>query len=107
MTYHFDVRGNRPGDLMDIPNETHILEALNQFEKDTIFLNECRDEWMNGIYADCWVIVYKEALVGHGSTLPEALQMASLKDGPISYMAREYLDTEPMTMILGNTRCPQ
>ena len=109
MTYEtYDFVGESfPGDTVGLLDETHILEALSQFEKDTIYLNERRDEWMNGQFADCWVIVYKEALVGHGKTLPEAIQMASVKDGPISYMAREYLDTEPMTMILGNIQCPR
>ncbi len=89
---------NNPEDL-DI-----IAGYMEQFEKDSDFLNAHRLAWTEQ-YPDKWVVVFGEELVGLGETAEEALQAAEEKGAPKSRVAMEYLYGEPITMILAGVEC--
>ena len=72
---------------------------LDQFKKDTMFLNDHRLDWVKQ-YPDQWVVVFEEQLVARGETIESALRAAEEKDVPVHLAALEYLSSEPIAMIL-------
>ena len=76
-----------------------IGSYLDQFKKDTMFLNDHRIDWI-GQYPDQWVVVFGEELVARGETIESALRAAEEKDVPVHLAALEYLSSEPVAMIL-------
>ena len=85
-------------------DRAHVLNTLDQSRKDSGFLDAHRKEWLEA-YADSWVLVYKEQLVGNPKTLAEASRIAEQIGVPLSHMAREYLSSQPIAMILGTLGC--
>ena len=81
-----------------------VINALEQFKKDTIYLDARRTEWM-GKYSDQWVVVFAEELVSFSPSLEEALSIAESKGVPRSQVAFEYLSSEPYDMILWSATC--
>ncbi len=77
---------------------------LDQFKKDTMFLNDHRLDWTEQ-YPDQWVVVFGEELVARGGTVESALCAAEEKDVPIHLAALEYLSGEPVAMILLGVAC--
>ena len=88
-----------PDELLDAENLDTIVAYLDQFEKDTTFLDAHRLEW-TAMYPDQWVVVYKEELAGQGETLNDALSLAEQKNTPRGRAAIAYLSKEPVSMIL-------
>ena len=72
---------------------------LDQFKKDTMFLNDHRLDWVKQ-YPDQWVVVFEEQLVARGETIESGLCAAEEKDVPVHLAALEYLSSEPIAMIL-------
>lgn len=97
MTLLFDPIANED-------DRAYLAETLAQFEKDTRYLDGHRTEWLES-YPDCWVIVYREELIGHSESLTELLKVADNKGIPREQVAREYLSSQPRAMILGTVKC--
>ena len=72
---------------------------LNQFKKDTMFLDNHRLHWIEQ-YPDQWVVVFGEELVARGTTVQSALCAAEEKNVPVHLAALEYLSSEPVSIIL-------
>lgn len=81
-----------------------VTKVLQQFKKDTVYLDAHRTEWMEK-YSDQWVVVFAEELVSFSSTLEEALSIAESKGVPRSQVAFEHLSSEPYDMILRSAIC--
>ncbi len=75
-----------------------VLEALDQFELDTKYLEDHETEWLEQ-YSDCWVAVYKERLIGHGATYMELMEKVR-PTGMAQTMAIEYISKNPPMMLL-------
>ena len=75
---------------------------LDQFKKDTMFLNNHRLDWVEQ-YPDQWVVVFGEELVARGPTVESALHAANEKNVPVHLAALEYLSSEPVSRILSGT----
>ena len=89
---------------MSVPHDNDeaqaaVIASLEQFEKDTMYLNANLPEW-TASYPDQWAIVYCENLVGTARTPDEIIDLVKEKGVPRSRMVVEYLTTEPVTMIL-------
>ena len=80
---------------------TNILniEILDQFDKDTQYIESNRWEWLNQ-FSDCWVVVYGETLICHAESFHEALTMARAKGVRDNRMAIERISSAPRSMIL-------
>lgn len=76
-----------------------IADILDQFKRDTFYLNNHRGEWM-GEHPDHWAIVFKEELVSISPTLEEAICAAEGKGIPCNLAAVEYLSSKPHDLIL-------
>ena len=81
-----------------------IADTLQQFKKDTTYLDAHRTEWMEK-YPDHWVVVFAEELVGFSPTLEDALGIAESKGAPRSRLAFEHLSSEPEDLILRSAIC--
>ena len=77
---------------------TESIDALDQFERDAVYLDSHRSEWCEQ-YPDHWVVVYGGAIVCAAPDLDEALDEAG-RQGDIAYMVVERMSTEPIGMIL-------
>ena len=77
---------------------------LDQFKKDTTFLNNHGIDWV-AQYPDQWVVVFGEELVARGETIESALHAAKEKDVPVHLAAFRYLSSEPVAMILPVVAC--
>ena len=73
--------------------------CLEQFKKDTNFLDAHRDLWKDE-YPDQWVVVFGEELVGVGYTVEEAIVDAETKQVPRARVPIDYLSSNPVKMIL-------
>ena len=78
--------------------EHDVAVALEQFEKDHLYIQSHWHEWL-GEHLDRWVVVYQEELVGEGSTLQAALDDARLKCA-VENAAVEFITHEPRNMLL-------
>ena len=76
-----------------------IADILDQFKRDTFYLNNHRGEWMED-HPDHWAIVFKEELVSISPTLEEAMGTAEGKGIPCNLAAVEYLSSKPYDLIL-------
>lgn len=90
-------------ELLDpIVNEADLESIgtdLEQFKKDSQFLDANRAEWRVA-YPDKWVVVFQETLVGVGDTAREALLQAQEHDVTLYRVAIEYLASKPLKMVL-------
>lgn len=78
--------------------DTLDIRTLDQFDKDTLFIDVHRSEWLDS-YSDCWVVVYEENLICHAETLEEALSKAR-KQGIEQNMAVERISSNPRSFLL-------
>ena len=78
--------------------DTLDIKTLDQFDKDTLFIDTHRLEWLDS-YSDGWVVVYEESLICHAETLEEALLIAR-KQGLEQNMAVERISTNPRSFLL-------
>ena len=85
-----------------LTNETDwdfVAEVLDQFKKDTIYLNNHRAEWIEQ-HPDHWAVVFNEELAGVSPSLEEAMGAAEGKGIPCNLAAVELLSTKPYDLIL-------
>ena len=80
-------------------SDPEVVAELEQFEKDTLYLAEHQEEWLEEL-ADCWVVVYREELVAHSATLEQAMAAAEVKGCPVNLAAVELITSKPRTFIL-------
>ena len=73
---------------------------LEQFKKDTLFLDANRVAW-SVEYPDQWVVVFGEKLVGVGEKAKDALSAAEEKGAPRAHVAIRYLSSKPVRTIPG------
>ena len=83
-----------------LPNLATLQALLEQQERDYLFLNAHREEWI-AQYPDRWIVVYLEELVENDSASPEeAIRKAIEKGVPSGQGVLEYLTTNPTMMLL-------
>ena len=78
--------------------DTLDIGILDQFDKDTLYIDAHRSEWLDS-YSDCWVVVYEEQLICYAGTLGEALAKAREK-GVTQNMATERISSNPRSFLL-------
>ena len=83
-------------------NETDwafVANVLDQFRKDTVYLNNNREEWTKE-HPDHWVIVFREERVSVSPTLEGAIKDAEGQGVPCNLAARELLSSKTYDLIL-------
>ena len=75
-----------------------VASILDQFEIDTLYLDDHRYEWLEK-FEGHWVVVYDSQLVSHSDTLGSALAEARAK-GISGDVAVDRIISEPAIMIL-------
>ena len=74
------------------------IDVLNQFDRDTLYIDDHKSEWLNS-FSDCWVVVYGEELICHAGTLEEALSTAR-EEGISQNMAVDRISSTPRNFLL-------
>ena len=69
-----------------------IADILDQFKKDTLYLNNHQREWTE-THPDHWAVVFKEELVSISPTLEDAIQAAEDRGVPCNLAAVEHLSS--------------
>ena len=84
--------------LMEV-DEPKLLEEFRQYKKDRLFMEAHRAQWLEQ-YPDMYVAVYEEKLVGVAATVEELLDQVRAKGAPVSRYYREFLDSDPMDLVV-------
>ncbi len=78
--------------------ETLDIQILDQFERDTLYIDAHRSEWLES-FSDCWVVVYGEELICNAGSLEEALSRAREK-GVTENVAVERISSDTRSFLL-------
>lgn len=76
-----------------------VAAYLDQFTKDSAFLESIREELQNK-YPDCWVAVYDKQVVAAGTSLKEVIAQLDEVGVPKSRTVIDFLRSEPISLIL-------
>ena len=79
--------------------ETRDIVALEQFEKDVLYIEANRQNWLDEL-SDCWVVVYREKLIAHADTPHEALAKVQDQGLQANDVALEHISGDPLITIL-------
>ena len=80
-------------------DEAKLLEEFRQHEKDRLFLEAHRAQWLEQ-YPDMYVAVYEEKLVGVAATIKELMAQTEANGVQASQCYREFLDSDPMDLVV-------
>ena len=88
--------------------ETELSEErqanLDRYHKDAVWFGAHVEELFEK-YADHWVGVHQEQVVGTSTDLDELLIDLKAKGYPLNIMFFDFLDSEPKTWVLCLTKC--
>ena len=84
--------------IMEV-DEAKLLEEFRQHEKDRLFLEAHRAQWLEQ-YPDMYVAVYEEKLVGVAATVEELMDLVRAKGAPVSRYYQQFLDSDPMDLVV-------
>ena len=84
--------------IMEV-DEAKLLEEFRQHEKDRLFLEAHRAQWLEQ-YPDMYVAVYEENLVGVAATVEELVELVRAKGAPVSRYYQQFLDSDPMYLVV-------
>ena len=92
--YTWGHNGDGVVNILEV-DEGWLKEGFRQFEKDRLFLDAHRAEWLEQ-YPDMFVAVHQEKLVGAAVTPDELVAQARANGVPPGEFYWRFLDSDPM-----------
>ena len=97
-TFKWGHNGDGVVEIMEV-DEAKLREGFRQFEKDRLFLDAHRAEWLEQ-YPDMFVAVYMEKLVGAAATVDELVEQTNANGVPPGEIYWQFLDSDPMDLMV-------
>ena len=94
--YTWGHNGDGVVNIMEV-DAAKMKEGFRQFEKDRLFLEAHREEWLEQ-YPDMYVAVYLEKLVGAAATPDELVAQLKAKGVHPGDSYWQFMDSDPMDL---------